>query len=419
MLVQSERVGGGNHRVALWWAALLAGAAIHALLWLVSEPSTLFSDFYKAYFPAAEQVFRNGPGPTWVTDDSAAVGFVNIPALVWPFVALVPLGEEPAGWTFLALGVAATAAAFALLLRLAGAGAGPALAFLFLANGPLVNSLREGNTTHFVLLLLVVALMLWRGGRDFAAGLMLGLAATIKLPLILLGAYFLLRGRWRIVAGGATAIAAVAVLSLATFGVEINLAWYRACIAPFMEGAIAAFNVQSIDGFLMRLVTGANELDNWFPLKPSVAHRVARLAIVVALIAGAVWLFRRAAQARPPAGADPRGFREFSIVLVIALVSTPVSWTHYYLLLLVPWGLYLGGGLALPGDAVTRRLAWISWLLCSLPVVAPPEAPEWLEEIVSRTLVSAWLFGGFVLLAALARGALTAPRAPLAAAARG
>jgi hypothetical protein len=419
MRAETETAGGSDRRVVLWWAALLAGAAIHGLLWLVSEPPTLFSDFYKAYFPAAELVFRNGPGPTWVTDDSAAVGFVNIPALVWPFVALVPLGEEHAAWAFFALGAGATAAAFVLLLRLAGGPSGPALAFLFLANGPLVNSLREGNTTHFVLLLLIAALLLWRGGRDFAAGLVLGLAAMIKLPLILLGAYFLLRGRWRIVAGGATAIAAVAALSLATFGLATNLGWYKACVAPFMEGAIAAFNVQSIDGFLMRLVTGANELDNWFPLKPSIAHRVARLAIVAALIIGAVWLFRRGAQARPPAGADAHGFRDFSIVMVIALVSTPVSWTHYYLLLLLPWGLYLGGRLALPGDAVTCRLAWASWLLCSLPVVAPPEMPDWIEGILSRTVVSAWLFGGFVLLAALARGALAVPSAPLAAAAKG
>jgi hypothetical protein len=96
-----------------------------------------------------------------------------------------------------------------------------------------------------------------------------------------------------------------------------------------------------------------------------------------------------------------------------------VSWTHYYLLLLLPWGLYLGGRLALPGDAVTCRLAWASWLLCSLPVVAPPEMPDWIEGILSRTVVSAWLFGGFVLLAALARGALAVPSAPLAAAAKG
>jgi hypothetical protein len=411
-----------NGRAAAWWAlVLLAATALHALLWLISQPEIVFSDFHKAYFHAAEQVFYHGPVPTWpIEENSPEVGFVNIPGLVWLFVPLVPLGETAAAWAFLALGAAATAGAYALLVRLGRPAprAAGALLLLFLANGPLVNSLREGNTTHFILLLLIVALLLWRRRRDFAAGLVLGLTAMIKPPLMLLGIYFLLRGRWRVVAGGAATIAATVAVSLATFGLEINLAWYKACIEPFMKGAIAAFNVQSIDGFLMRLVTGPDELDNWFPLQPSTAHRVARIALVATLFIGAYWLIRRAARARPSEGVSARDYVEFSIVLVIALVSTPVSWTHYYLLLLLPWGLYLSGQLALPDDAATRRLVWASCLLCSLPVVAPPEQPEWLAEILSRTVVSAWLFGAFLMLAALARGALAAVHAPVPAAAK-
>lgn len=405
------------------WAALLAAAvALHVLFWLVSQPATAFADFYKAYFHAAEVVFEHGPVPTWpIDEDSAEVGFVNIPGLVWLFVPLVPLGKPLAAWTFLGLGAAAMAAAYALLLRLGRPSprAAGMLLLLFLANGPLVNSLREGNTTHFILLLLIVALLLWRNGREVAAGLALGFCAMIKPPLLLFGVYFLLRGRWRIVAGGAAMIAAIVALSLATFGLGINVGWYKACIEPFMRGPIAAFNVQSIDGFLIRLVTGPEELDNWFPLEPSIAHRVVRIVSVAGLFVGAFWLFRRAARARPSAGVAPRDYLEFSIVLLIALVSTPVSWTHYYLLLLLPCGLYLSGRLALPDDGVTRRLFWASWLLSALPVVSPPAEPEWLAEILSRTVVSAWLFGGFLMLAALARGAFAAVAAPSPAAAKG
>lgn len=418
--ILTERLRGG--RAAAWWALALGAALLHALFWTISHPEVLFSDFHKAYFHAAEQVFRHGPVPTWpIEEDSDEIGFVNIPGLAWLFVPLVPLGGKAAAWVFLGLGVAAVAGAYALLLRLAGAApraAGPLL-LLFLANGPLVNSLREGNTTHFILLLLIAALLLWARGRHFAAGLVLGLCAMMKPPFVLFGIYFLLRGRWRVVAGGTATIAAVAALSLATFGLEINIGWYRACIEPFMKGAIAAFNVQSIDGFLIRLATGADELDNWYPLEPSAAHRVARFTIMAALFLGAFWLIRRAAPARAAAGIEARGYLEFSIVLVLALVTTPVSWTHYYLLLLLPWGLYLGGRLALPEDAVTRRLVWASWLLCSLPVVTPPDDPEWLAEILSRTAVSAWLFGAFLMLAALTRGAVAAPAAPVPAAAKG
>lgn len=395
-----------------------AAAAIHALYWMVSAPEALFSDFFKAYYHAAETLLYQGPGPTWpMGDGEPEVGFVNLPVLAWLFVPLVPLGEPGAGWAFLALGVAAIAAAYALILRFGTPNAriGLALLLLFLVNGPLVNSLREGNTTHFVLLLLVAALLLWRAGADFAAGLVFGFCALVKLPLLLFGAYFLLRGRWRVAGGGATAIAAAAALSLAIFGLDVNIGWYEACIAPFARGAIAAFNVQSIDGFLIRLATGADELDNWLPLEPSPAHRVARIVIVAGLFVGAFWLIRRAQRRASPLaatfGPSSRDLLEFAIILNLALVTTPVSWSHYYLLMLLPWGLYIGGHLPLPGDATTRWLVWSSWALSSLPVVVPPTEPEWLAEVLSRTAVSAWLFGGLLMLAAMARGALLATRA--------
>lgn len=399
---------------AIAWLALVAGAAaIHAAYWLISAPEILFSDFFKAYYHAAERLLYLGPVPTWpMVDGSPEVGFVNLPVLAWLFVPVVPLGEPGAGWAFLALGVVATLAAYGLILRFGKPNLrlGLALLVLFLANGPLVNSFREGNTTHFVLLLLVAALLLWRARLDYAAGLALGFCALIKLPLLLFGAYFVLRGRWRVVAGGATMVAGTALLSLATFGLEINIGWYEACVAPFMKGAIAAFNVQSIDGFLIRLATGADELENWFPIEPSTAHRVARVVILAGLFAGAFWLIWRAHRRAAPAAAgselSARDLLEYAIVLNLALVTTPVSWSHYYLFMLLPWGLYIGGHLPLPQDATTRWLVWSSWLLSSLPVVVPPTEPEWLAELLSRTAVSAWLFGGLLMLAALARGAM-------------
>ena len=98
-----------NGRAAAWWALVLAAAGLHALFWTISQPPLAFSDFYKAYFHAAEEVFYNGPVPTWpIEENSIEVGFVNIPGLVWLFVPLVPLGEAAAAWAFLGLGVAGT-----------------------------------------------------------------------------------------------------------------------------------------------------------------------------------------------------------------------------------------------------------------------------------------------------------------------
>jgi hypothetical protein len=283
----------------------------------------------------------------------------------------------------------------------------------------MVNSLRENNTTHFILLLLVVALLLWRSGWEYTVGLVLGICAVIKLPLLLFGAYFLLRGKWRIALGGATSVATAVLLSLADYGLQGNIGWYQDSVEPFLGGVMPAFNVQSIDGFLVRLWTGAARLRDWDPMTPELAQKVIRLVLFALLYGTAIWLGWRANRAEPiPAATgrlSVRDILEYVLVINLAILTSPISWTHYYLWLLLPWGLYLGGRLPVSDDRTTRWLMWSSLLLTSLPVVMPELPPGWIGELLARTLVSAWFFGGLLMLAALMRGMWQAARLSLSA----
>ena len=54
-------------RVGSWLAVAALGIAAQAILWSVSEPSDLFSDFYKAYFPAGDRLLNEGAVATWET----------------------------------------------------------------------------------------------------------------------------------------------------------------------------------------------------------------------------------------------------------------------------------------------------------------------------------------------------------------
>ncbi len=398
----------------LWAAVLLVGGAIHLALWPLSEPGTLFSDFMKAYWIAAEHLWRGGLNAHYPFTVSG--NWSNVPVVGWLFVPLVPLGREAAGWAYLAIGAAATLTSWALLARLAGLQAAGAavLLLLFLLNGPLLNSLREGNSTQLILLLMTSALVLWRSGREFAAGAALGLCAVVKLPLLLFGLYFLARRRWMIAAGGATALVVTALASLAIFGVADHVLWFEDTVKPYLGNTVPSFNAQSIDAFLMRLSTGATELLYFGPIEPTPAQKLMRYGIVFPLLAGFAWLAWRAEREgliRPGTGAPrPQDYLQFCTVLVIALVISPLSWVHYYLLLLIPASLYLGGRLGLPDDAATRALFWPGYVLASLPVVIPtleidPDPPVgfW-GEVAARTIVSAWLFGALMMLACFARG---------------
>jgi hypothetical protein len=122
------------------------------------------------------------------------------------------------------------------------------------------------------------------------------------------------------------------------------------------------------------------------------------------------WVIWRASINKRSAQSDaaaptPRDFLEFVVVLTLALVTSPLSWTHYYVFLLVPWALYIGGQLPLPDDAVTRRLMCGGLILVSLPIVVmSPMEPSWYASILAKTTVSAWLFGALLMFGAFVRG---------------
>jgi len=403
-----------NRTGLAWLAAILLGGALHLAMWPLSEPPTLFSDFFKAYWVAAVHLWNGGLDAGYPFTIQG--NWSNLPVLAWPFALLVPFGKEAAGWIYLAIGLSVTAAAWALLARTAGlrGSLAAALLFLFLVNGPLLNTLREGNSTHFVLFFLTAGLALWQARRGYSAGLAFGMAAAIKPALLLVGAYFFLRRRWSIVAGGATTISVAMLASLSVFGLADHVEWYNETIAFNMGQAVPAFNVQSIDGFLMRLQIGATELFYWGPIPPSLPHKIARYAILLLLGGWFLWLVLRSEQRGlvAPAGQAPtlQDYLQISIVLVFTLIISPLTWTHYYIYLLIPLALYLGGRLPLPGDAITRWLFWPGYILASLPVIMPsldlrPDPPQlWYHELFALTAVSAWLFGALLMLACLARG---------------
>src|SRR5262249_31739171 len=309
---------------------------------------------------------------TWPLTEKG--GFSNLPVLGWLYVPFMWVDEEWAGWVWCVLGMLALLGAYAILVRTArlDASRGALLAFLFLINGPIVNSLREGQSSHVILLILVVGLVFWRGKRDYAAGLAFGFCALIKLPLLLLGVYFVLRQRWAIVAGGATTIGVAALSSLMLFGIDGNIGWAQEWVVPYLHGYIPAFNVQSVAGFLVRLSKGEEFITHWDPpFVPTLFHRIARFAIFAVLFGGSFLLIWRAHRRAPmvagEGGASPRDLLEFSLMLNLALITSPISWTHYYLWLLIPWALYLGGDLPLPDDTATRSLMGRRLLIGSLP----------------------------------------------------
>jgi len=350
-------------------------------------------------------------GPQALTPllEQGVKSFVNLPILAWLFAPFSAADIKTAGLVHTCLGLAAAAAAWWLLVRAAHLDRNGAvvLFFLFSANGPLHYSVMEGNLSHFLLWPVAGAFTLLRRGRDLFAGALLGVAAIIKPPLFLFGLYFSLRGRWRVVMGGASVIASAAAASLALFGWDIHSLWINHCVLPFSTYTIPAYNVQTLHAFLGRLEYGASYLHSWESRVLPVPFRIAAILGVCSFYAVAI------ASALPRNPSRIAGVRrlssqtlaeiEFFIVLVLAIVGSPLSWSHYYVWLLIPTAFVIGRTDHFPNDATTRRLAWAAILLVTLPAfhlrVSNPVLADW----SSRSLASYLFAGGILMLAVLVR----------------
>jgi hypothetical protein len=396
--------GGAGLNVALrrWKVRPSLAAAANVLLFLgvaagmawVSEPSFVFDDFRKAYYPAPTLAFHH-PGELYSRDD---LMFVNIPIVALLFAPFSALPYVHAALAFTLAGLAAVAAAWCLLVRLTGVTGWHRLALLglFLASGPLYYSLREGNVTHFVLLLLVLAAWCLETRGDFALGVLLGTAGLIKPLLFLLPVYFVLKRRWRVAAGAAALVLLAGTASLLLFGVDLHRAWLDRCIGRYAARPMTAHNLQSAASVCARLFTDGDSGLSWRPVELTTAGKAAHRLLLV-LLAGLPLL---ACLRRPGPDRQAAERLEFCMVLCLALLTSTVSWTHYYLLLLLPAALYLGGRLPIPATRPWAMAFGAAFLLTAPPVL-PVSSPGW----AARLLVSHCWAGGTLIL-----GLLTAAR---------
>jgi len=381
-----------------WVAPIPFIAAIVALLAVYSEPPArqLFEDFREAYLSAARDILRD-PSRLYA---EYSHGFVNIPVVALPFVPLTILTQTDAQRVYLLLGLLVLGATWAGHRRLLQAPREVALvlAGLFLINGPLYNSLREGNSTHLLLGLLVAALLALRAGREFRAGALIALCGVVKLPLLLLGAPFVLRRRWGVAVGFAAGLAGLVGVSLLIFGLELHQLWWSHIVAPSSGKPVGAFNVQSIDGFLARVLTGGRHLRDWTPIRGlGFEFTALRWLLIAGFVGTAGWVCWRAGAPR-----NQRSWQiELCVALCLALLVSPISWTHYYLLLLLPLGLCLVEAKRLPGGWIGAALLWLSVALISLPVRPVTTRTPWLRELTSQWLISHYVFGAALLLALL------------------
>ena len=185
-----------------------------------------------------------------------------------------------------------------------------------------------------------------RRGYQTWAGVAIGLAAGLKLFPGFVLLYFLFAGRWRAAAVTVLAAAVVNAVALGLFGVGA-FETYTRDVLPTLTDFQRAWRNVSWNGFAQRLFdphpaqSGTDAAGN-----PQLAKAVWAVGCLV-IVAGVWWAGRLAKKS-----ADPD--RGWAAAVVGMLLVSPITWTHYFVLLVVPLGV-------LAARLPAGPLRWVGW----------------------------------------------------------
>jgi hypothetical protein len=204
----------------------------------------------------------------------------------------------------------------------------PLMTFLLLC-GPFRQHVIQGQLTLVLLLLLTGAWVADRTNRPTLAGILVGTAMAIKLFPGFMLLYFLVRRQWKAVAMTALAFSALTGLTLGLAGTE-TYRDYISEVMPLVKGFEGSWLNASFAGFWSRLFNPATveyHVRVLWPI-PSLAQAgtlLCQLAVVV-LLGWTVSLVRTRTE-RDLA---------FGLVMVGMMLVSPITWDHYFLLLILP-----------------------------------------------------------------------------------
>jgi alpha-1,2-mannosyltransferase len=332
-------------------------------------------------FPLYDESFPGplpGPALPFTYPPIAAVLFAGLAVLPWWIAVAVVVGTGVAG-----LALACRLAADRLVTRwLDGSGAqAMVLAALAVAVAPLLEPVHE--TVSFgqvnLLLLGVIAADCLLPRTPWPRGIMIGLAAAIKLTPAAFVLFFIARRQWRPVLAAVGAFVAAGLAGLLFAPSDTRQYWFGVLLDPGRIGGLEFTSNQSLRGMLHRFGLPAEvETLGWLGLSAVVG---------VLALAGVGWLRRR--------GDD---LAALLVTASAALLVSPVSWTHHWVWVVL--------GLLWLGVLASRSRSPAVVALTALVLAVFTAAPQWwLPYRDHRELSWSWwqhLVGNVYLAGALA-----------------
>ena len=386
----------------LAWIAALAAVAPLVRGYLTNPPDQRLVDL-DVYRTGGLSVLRGQPLYAMLTQPPQLLAFTYPPAAALFAVplALMPWPAAQLVWVPFVYGPLAVVIwyAFAPLLRRVS---GPAplrpvvVAVIFAACAylfPVRDEMRFGQV-DLVLLAMAVADCAARR-PPWPRGLLVGLAAAVKLVPGVFIVYLWLSGRRR------AALTAALVALGVTLGAWLLLPqdsvtyWTSAIFDPGRLGSNAGTSDQSLRGLLLRAFLPGS--------LPGALWAVLAIAVAVAGFA----LVRRLAR-------DSREMEAIAVTALVGVLASPVSWIHHYVVVVVAIGAILADGRSLARTVLAAGTA--AYFALTIPwwgqsLLAHPDVPV----LAARVVQDGFAIAAVALIVILARLPTAASHDPAAA----
>ncbi len=232
------------------------------------------------------------------------------------------------------------------IVKRAGVTLSPAALGLIVLCGTLafVEDIQQGQVNFLALLPLAAGLYAAQDetpAGQIAAGILIGLGASVKVTPVVFLAYFFWKRRWLVTSGGIAGIAIGFLAPAVVFGWDRNLRWLidwtRVMIVPYVRhGTILYGSSQSVGSFALRLLSATPAFEihhetfeygylNVASLSIDSVRLIVRIAMIAVAGAGLAWMRRPLATLR-----SPRYVLEVGVVAAFMLWFSERTWIHHY-----------------------------------------------------------------------------------------
>jgi len=223
---------------------------------------------------------------------------------------------------------------------------------LLLMYFPTWVTVASGQFSLFLVLMLAIVWKTAKRGEDHIAGILLGLAVSLKIFMGIFLIFFAVRRRWRLLLWSLAAVMVCNLLGWLICGIDSYLDYLKVLggVTWHADSRNASFT-----GFFTRIFGGSNNMPLW--ALPQLSRALSVICSSL-LMLGVIWLSWPRRRENPLARFD----LGFSLSIVAMLLISPLGWMYYFpalaIPLLVSWRVSESVS-STPWDKVIISLAWI------------------------------------------------------------